>query len=233
MLAAAWISGCAGGGAEVRVTADPSAWVPLHVAVLAPALAPSCIPSAQGLPEGLAPPTAGQARSAIAAALTAALAAGATMLEIREAPEASGTPSSVPREALAREYLEARTVDPATAQAAGAGLGADAVLVIAAIEYGPQADPDASGVSRSVSTTVGTTDLGISSAATHVSVWFGASLRCALVRVSDGAVLWDAAARDRRKRSLIAQTSLESVLATAASALGAAFPWSLAVPPAE
>jgi len=50
-------------------------------------------------------------------------------------------------------------------------------------------------------------------------------VRCALVRLSDGAIMWDAAIRDRRRPSLLGSVTMETVANEAVDRLFAAFPW--------
>ncbi len=225
VVMALFLWGC-GGGPEVRVTADPLEWVPGRIAILPAVTAAGAIPPATGLPVGLAPSDPAAAAAAVLAAVRGALAGCATLVAIEAAPAFSSTAAGEAAVRLATQYLDQRDVDPRAALGVAAALpGTDALLLTAVVRYGPEADVDVARQAQAVNTKVGTTDLGISSAATHVSVWFNAQFRCALVRCRDGVVVWDVGERQRVKRSILRDVTQEQVLAMAAAELCGVFPW--------
>jgi hypothetical protein len=230
VLLALAAAGCGAAGPEVRVTADPLDWAPARVAVLPAAAGTNCVPPAAGLPPGVAPPDAASAPGVVLAAVRQALAGCATRMSIEPAPAPGTTGAAEAVDRLGRQYLDARDVDPRLVRAVGDALpGTEALLLTALLRYGPEADTDVASSAQNVNTTVGAgnskTDLAISSAATHVSVWFAVQFRVCLVRCRDGALLWDVAERRKVKRSLLRDVTLESVLADAARDLCPAFPW--------
>lgn len=129
-------------------------------------------------------------------------------------------------ETVSRQYLDARLIDPAAAKALGEALGVESYLVTAILRYGPEIEGDAQQVSKGVGTAVSkTTDLGINVASSYTIVYYNAQLRTALIRSSDGAVMWDAASRQRDRRGVMRDVTQDSLLKTAVDTLAQAFPW--------
>jgi hypothetical protein len=222
------LAGCSAGGAEVRTAIDPAEWRPTRIVVVAPAMPGDVIPPSGTLPAGVTRPTPEEARAAVFEALQGALAASATTIQVTAAFTRSGTAAAADR--ACRQYLETRAVDPAVGPALAEDGGADAVLLTALIRYGPEAETEVSTQAASVNTKVGTTDVGISSAATRVMLRYNAQVRCALVRVNDGAVVWDAGVRRREKPGVLREVSQASVLEDAIRTLCRSYPWK---PPEE
>jgi hypothetical protein len=219
----AMLAGCGGGGAEVRMAIDAAEWRPARIVLAIPAMPGDVIPAPGSLPSGVSRPTPESAAAAVGDALHAALAASATTIVLAAAFTRSETAEAADR--AARQYLETRAVEPAAGHALAEDGGADAVLLTAVLRYGPEAETEVSTQAQSVNTTVGTTAVGISSAATRVVVWYNVQVRCALVRVSDGFVVWDAGVRVRRKPTFLSETSQASVLEDAIRDLCRSYPW--------
>jgi len=217
------LAGCGASGAEVRATVDPAEWRPARIVIVTPVVPGDAIPPSGTLPAGVTRPTTEEAGTAVFEALRGGLAASATTIQILTAFTRSDAGAAAQR--AARQYRETRTVDPAAGQSLAEEGGADAVLLTAVIRYGPEAETEVSTQAGSVNTKVGTTDVGISSAATRVVVWYNAQIRCALVRVADGAVVWDAGVRRRVKPSVLREVSQASVLEEATRVLCRALPW--------
>jgi len=105
-------------------------------------------------------------------------------------------------------------------------VGADAYLVTAILRYGPESEGDAQQVSKGVGTAVSkTTDLGINVASSYTIVYYNAQIRSALIRSSDGAVMWDAASRQRERRGMMRDVTQASLLKAAVDTLASGFPW--------
>jgi hypothetical protein len=221
--AAIALAGCGAGGPEVRATIDRAEWRPVRIVAPAPVMPGDAVPAGPALPGGLVRPTPEEAGMSVHDALCAGLAASATDITLTSSFSRSETAAAAAR--AARQYLEARSVDPAAARGLAEEGGADAVLLIAVLRFGPESETEVSTQAKSVNTKVGTTDVGISSAATRVMIWFNAQFRCALVRVNDGAVIWDVGVRRREKPGLIREVSQASVLEDAVKTVCDAFPW--------
>jgi len=221
-LALSCLSGCGPAGPEVRLSPEAAGWTPVRVALLAPAVKGDATGTLKLMPEGMTMPTREEAGEKPVAAFESAMRVrGLTVtlfsVSSMDGPEDAGK--------LADQYLDTRSIDPGLAGPVGAATGADAVLLLAVLRYGPETDPDLQQMSQSANATVGTTDLAISSTATRTVVWFIAHLRVALVRTSDGVVAWEASMRVRRKRTPLGDISLESVVKEAGVGLASAFPW--------
>lgn len=231
------LGGCGPVGPTVRVASSFDSWVPENILLLPASVAPKAILAVPKLPEG------------VAAASTAPEAAADTVRELLSAIRDRGVPvvgdgdrafSRTSTASLAKrvvhQYASARAIDPDIARRLGEELVAsegfmgggrriDSVLVTILLRYGPEMDGDPQTVNQSVATKIGDSDVAISSATTLSFVRFNAHVRCALVRLSDGAVVWDASIRRRQKRILLRNTTQESVLHDAITALVDAFPY--------
>ncbi|MEK7476939.1 MAG: hypothetical protein AAB152_15050 [Candidatus Coatesbacteria bacterium] len=217
------LAGCGAGGAEVRAAISPAEWTPARIVMVAPAVPGDAIPPSGSLPAGITRPTPEEAGAAVYEALRAALSASATTIQVTGVFTRSGTAAAADR--ACRQYLETRSVDPSVGPTLAEDGGADAVLLTAVIRYGPEAETEVSTQAASVNTKVGTTDVGISSAATRVMLWYNAHIRCALVRVKDGAVVWDAGVRRRQKPGVLREVSQASVLEDTIRTLCGSYPW--------
>jgi hypothetical protein len=232
-LLAGCLAGCGPAGPEVRLAPEAAGWSPTRVAMLAPVVRGDATGTLKSLPEGLAMPTREEAGGRSAEAFEAALRSRGLTVTLVTASLSEGAGEA---EKLSGQYLDTRGVDPATAGKVGEAAGADAVLMLAVLRYGPETDSEMQQMSQNANAKVGTTDLAISSTATRTVVWFNAHLRAALVRASDGLVVWDAAMRVRKKRGPLGDVSLDTVVRDAGAGLASVFPWTRqeeeAAPPA-
>ena len=220
------VVGCGTTGLEVRTTLDAADWTPAQVLLLPAAVADKAIPPARGLPGGVSRPTAGDAGALTIEALEAELRERTTLTFLSQAEQPfSRTVTASLVEQLNKQYLNTRAVNPHLAQELGPELACDAILLTAVLRYGPQVEGGLQQMTRSVDAKVGQSDLVIRSAATRVVVYFNAQMRCALVRLSDGAIVWDAAVRKRRKRGLLREATQETVLREAVNTLLSASPY--------
>lgn len=219
------LAGCGMAGPEIRTTCDPTEWCPVRLLVLAPCVAAGAIPPGTTFPEGVTPVTLPEAIAATGSALVEGLRLTATAVESSLLVAFSRTETAALAEAVNRQYLDTRTLDPASARALGEALGVEAYLVTAILRYGPEVDADAQQVSKGVGTSVKTTDVGINVAGTYIMVYYNAHVRTALVRSADGAVMWDAASRQRERRGALRTVTQASVLKAAVDTLMAGFPW--------
>jgi len=225
LLAAVLVVGCEAAGPDVRMVPGAGEWIPARVLILPATAAGNAVPVARALPDGLASPTASEAAGRTTEALERALKEGATLASVSRAESFSRTPTAALAGQIGRQYLESRTVDPQLVRSLAGELDADAVLLTALLRYGPEVEGDVQQMQQSAQTKVGSSNLAISSATSRAVVYFNAHLRCALVRLSDGAVVWDAAIREHRKRSLIRETTQDVVIHDAVGKLLTAFPW--------
>jgi len=224
-LAISGLSGCGSAGPEVKLAPEAAGWTPVRVALLAPAVKGDATGTLKTLPEGLAMPTREEAGEKPLESFETALRALKLTVTVFSVSSVDGQEAADAAGKLSGQYLDTRSIDPALAVPVGEAVGADAIILLAVLRYGPETDPDIQQMSQNANATVGTTDLAISSTATRTVVWFNAHLRAALVRVSDGLVVWDASMRVRNKRTPLGDVSLESAVRDAGTGLASVFPW--------
>lgn len=225
LLVALALAGCGASGPEVRTTSDPAEWTPTRMLVLPPAGGSGAIPPGTVFPEGVTATTLPEAIAATASALVEGLRLSATGCQSAAAEPFSRTDTAGLLETVNKQYLDTRTIDPAAARALGEALGADAYWLTAILRYGPEVDGDAQQVTKGVGTSVKTTDVGINVASSYIIVYYNAQIRTALVRSSDGAIMWDAASRQRERRGALRTVTQASVLRAAVDTLMQGFPW--------
>ncbi len=224
------LAGCGAAGPEIRLMPDPAEWRPAKVVVLVPTVAGGGV-STRALPGGPPAPTATEAIADVRAALVAVLAGCAAAPGVEPAGEFTRSETAGAVEKVARQYQDARQIDPALGVLAGAEwggpepAGSAGVLVVTVLKYGAEVDEDVSSMSKSVSTTVGTTDVGISSSAQRIVAYLNVHVRCALIRGHDGALIWDASARRRVKSANAGEGGLPGLLAQAMADLCLGWPW--------
>lgn len=210
---------------------DPAEWTPARVVVVPATLVAGAVTTGKTLPAGLTAPAPEAAAAEIRAALMASLATCATRFAVEPAGEFTRTGTAGAVAKLCRQYQDARQADPAAGRDAAAEFGGETpesaagVLLITVLKYGPEVDEDVSSMSKSVSTTVGTTDVGISSSTQRIVAYLNVHFRCALVRGHDGVLVWDASARRRVKSAAAGEAGLPGLLAQAAADLCRAWPW--------
>lgn len=225
------LAGCGAAGPEVRLAPDPAEWVPARVLVLPATLAGGAVSTGKALPAGLTAPTQEAAAAAVRTSLIASLAGCATRCTVEPAPEFTRSDTADAAAKIARQYQDSRQTDPEAGKLAAAEWGgttpetSPGVLLITVLKYGPEVDEDVSSMSKSVSTTVGTTDVGISSSAQRIVAYLNVQLRCALVRGYDGMLVWDASARRRVKSAAAGDAGLDGLLAQAVADLCQGWPW--------
>lgn len=227
----ALLAGCGAPGPEVRLSPDPAEWVPARVLVLPALLGAGAVQTGKVLPAGLTAPSPEAAAAGVRTALVASLAGCATRCTVEPAGEytRSGTADAVGR--ISRQYLDSRQTDPEAGRLAaaewdgGTPASSAGLLLITVLKYGPEVDEDVSSMSKSVSTTVGTTDVGISSSAQRIVAYLNVHVRCALIRGHDGALVWDASARRRVKSAAAGEAGLDGLLAQAVADLCQGWPW--------
>ncbi len=237
VMATLALGGCGPAGPTVRVASSFDGWVPESVMVLPASVASKAILAVQKLPEGVAAaPTTSEAAADTVRELLSAIRDRGVSVVGSYSGAFSRTRTAFLGEKMVRQYASARAIDPDIARRLGEELIAseisvgtdhriDSVLVTMLLRYGPEMDGNPQTVNQSVATKIGDSDLAISSATTRSFVRFNAHIRCALVRLSDGAVVWDASIRRRKKRVLLRRTTQESVLRDAITALVGAFPY--------
>lgn len=217
--------GCAT-GPEVRVAGDATGWKPSRVAILPAAVATTAIPPARNLPDGEAPPAALDAARAVEAALEAALRDRAALADARVVESFTRSGSGAAADKLARQYLETRAVDPTLPAAVADEAGADALLLVAILRYGPESEGDLQRTAQSATAPVSkTSDLAVSVAGSSALVYYNAQFRAALVRAADGVIVWDVGVREHVKRNAYMGVTQAVVLSQAAAKLAGVFPW--------
>ena len=223
--------GCGPAGPEVRLSPDALTWRPGWIAALPVVVAGSAVPATATMPEGLVKPTGIDTAKQVSGALYASF-AGRGEVPLRGVAFTASASGKVAEKVLG-QYLDTRAVDPALAMKLGADTGAEALLVVAVLRYGPEVEGDLQRISQGANTTLGTSQLAISTSVSRAVVYFNAQFRCAVVRCSDGAVLWDAAVRRREKRMTVLNVTQESVLREAAEQVVDTFPWAKPRPAAQ
>jgi len=138
----------------------------------------------------------------------------------------TGSASGSRAEKATGQYMDSRMIDPTLSAKVGADTGAEALMVIAVLRYGPEVEGGGvQSIKQGANTRVGASQMSISTSVARAVTWFNAQFRCALVRVSDGAVLWDASVRKRQKRVTLMNVTQESVLQEAVEEIVDTFPW--------
>ena len=224
VAALAVVAGCAG-GPEVRVAPDDSSWKPSRLVLLPPVFTTTTMSAGKSLPPDVDNPTVTEAMRDVEAALVAGLRARAALDEIGPTPAFTRSATGAAAEKLARQYVETRACDPGLAAALREELAADAVLVTAVLKYGPEMDSDVARVSQNATAKVGQSDLAVSAAGSSALVYYRAQFRCALIRLSDGAIVWDAGVREHAKRGAFLNVTQVSTLRKAVGSLLNAFPY--------
>ena len=222
VLNAVLAAGCGPVGPEVRLSPDALSWKPEVVAMLPAIAAGNVIPGGGVLPEGVIRPNATDALAAVSGPLAAAF---------RERSEVkavsllfTSTEAGQRAETAARQYLDSRAVDPSIAAKLGVDTGAEAILLVAVLRYGPEVE-SIQQMSQNAKTTLGTSQVNISSTASRAILYYNVQFRCALIRCADGAILWDAGERKREKRLAVLNVTQESVLRGAIDSLVDTFPY--------
>lgn len=218
-------------GPEVRLSPDALTWRPAWTALLPVIAAGNSVPTSASLPGGVVKPKPEDAARAVASALLSSFAARSAV-PVRAVAFTSSA-SGKPAEKAAGQYLDTRAVDPALAARLGTDTGAEAVLLVAVLRFGPEVEGDLQTMSRGANTQVGKSQMAISTSVSRAVTYFNAHFRCAVVRCSDGTILWDAAVRRRDKRITMMNVTQESVTAEAADAVVDTFPWATPRKPAE
>lgn len=226
-LLAVVAAGCGSMGPEVRLSPDALSWKPALTALLPAIGASNVVPGGAKLPEGMIKPSGTEALAAVSAPLAESF---RDRSEVKVVQLLFTTTEAGHRaETVVRQYLDARAVDPSATAKVGADTGADAILLVAILRYGPEVD-EIQQLSQSARTSVGASQVNIASNASRAILYFNVQFRCALVRCADGAILWDAAVRKREKRLAVLNITQESVLRSAIDSLVDTFPYARARP---
>lgn len=223
LLAAAL--GCGPAGPSVRVAPGSLEWKPAKVLVPPARVSGKALEVARGLPADISRPADSEVSALAAGELAAAVNARSGPEAVVASPALADPGVSSRIEQLSRQYGESRTVDPRLASGLEDDIAEDAVLLCAVLRYGPEAEGEPEQSSQRANPKIGETDIAISATTTRTVVYLNAHIRCALVRVSDGAIVWDASIRRREKRGLLADRTQESLLRDAVIALVSAFPY--------
>lgn len=230
-LLAGLAAGCGPVGPEVRLSPDALAWRAQWVGAYPVIVSTKAVPASTGaLPEGVVKATTETAGKEVGDALLAALAARSEVPLQQVVFTGSGSGSRASK--LAEQYLSARTVDPGLAAKAGADTGAEAILLAAVLRYGPEVEGELQTMAKGANTTVGTSQVAISTSVSRAVTYFNVQFRCALVRTEDGAILWDASVRRRERRVSVMEITQESVLRESVTQVVDTFPWAKPALPA-
>jgi len=222
VLGAVLSAGCGPVGPEVRLSPDALSWKPAMVAMLPAIAAGNVIPGGGTLPEGVTRPTAPEAMAAVSVPLAASFRDRSEVKVVQLLFTASAAGQRA--ETAVRQYLDARAVDPAVTAKLGVDTGAEAVLLVAVLRYGPEVD-DIQQMSQNAQTSVGASQVNISSTASRAILYYNIQFRCALIRCADGNILWDAGIRKREKRLAVLNITQASVLREAIDSLVDSFPY--------